>query len=261
MDKKDYIEANKIAWEETAIVHKNIKFDELLKNFSKPGYVLQDQIEKKIFTEQLQVVGKDVIQLCCNNGREILSVKNLGANRCVGIDLTEGFIKQGQELAKVAKQEIELYSMDVYAIPESFHYSFDIVYITIGAITWLPDLYKFMAIISKLLRKGGHLFIYEMHPILYVYDLSKPDPIIPKIDYFTTEPYVEKDSEDYYDTTKIISAPMYSFQHTLSEIFSSCIKNNLQIVEFTEHPHDISIVFKILEEYKLPKSYTLLAKK
>ena len=37
------------------------------------------------------VAGKRVIQLCCNDGRELLSVRHLGAAYCVGVDQSRPF--------------------------------------------------------------------------------------------------------------------------------------------------------------------------
>jgi SAM-dependent methyltransferase len=255
-------QTNKEAWEKTAVVHRKIKMEELLKKFmNEPGFSLLDKIESKILIKKVQIRNKDVIQLCCNNARELLSIKNLGAKRCVGIDITEGFINQGRELALAAKQELELHSMDVYNIPESFHNSFDVVYITIGAICWISDLNKFMKIISKLLRKNGLMFMYEMHPILQMFETQKENPIVPKYSYFKNDPFIEEEGYDYYDKEAKIESRTYSFQHTLEEIFMTSIKNKLQIQEYKEYPHDISNVFMMYEQYCFPMCFTLLSKK
>ena len=263
MNYSDIIGANKKGWEETAPIHRKKVFDDLLEKFKEPGYSLLDHVEKRIF-DNLKVKGKDVIQLCCNNARELLSVKNIGANRCVGIDLTEGFIKQGKELAKIANQDIELYSMDVYHIPEKFHNSFDIVYITIGAITWLPDLPNFLKIVNKLLREDGYLFLYDYHPILDMYEPESKDFQIPKHSYFKRDPYVEEPGgTDYFDKTAKITSTMYSFPYSLSTIFSTIIESGeLTIKEFKEYDHDISNVFKIYEQYnQYPMCFSLIAQK
>ena len=177
------------------------------------------------------------------------------------MDITEGFIQQGKELAQVANKEIELFSMDVYDLPDSWNNSFDVVYITVGAICWLQDLNKFITLISRLLRSDGFLLIYEMHPILEMFEPSRDHPIVPKYSYFKTEPYIEEEGYDYYDKTVKIESKSISFQHTLEEIFMDCITNGLNIREFREYPHDISNVFKFYESYGFPMSYILLAQK
>lgn len=261
MQNSEVSKINKVSWEKTAEVHRKLKMDELLSKFKSPGYSLLDTYETTFLLDKIHVEGKDVIQLCCNNARELLSIKNLGANRCVGVDITEGFIQQGKELAEAANQSMELHSMDVYDIPDSWNNSFDVVYITVGAICWLQDLNKFMALISKLLRTDGFLLLYEMHPILEMFEPSSDQPIIPQFSYFRTEPYIEEEGFDYYDPTQKIDSTSINFQHTLEEIMMDCISNGLIIREFREYPHDISNVFKKYEAYRFPMSYIVLAQK
>jgi len=179
MQNSEVSKANKDSWEKKSVLHRKLKMDGLVKKFKTPGYSLLDTYETAFLMDKIHVAGKDVIQLCCNNARELLSIKNLGANRCVGVDISEGFIQQGKELAEVANQPMELYSMDVYDIPDSWQNSFDVIYITVGAICWLQDLNKFMALISKLLRKDSFLLLYEAHPILDVFEPSSDQPFIP----------------------------------------------------------------------------------
>lgn len=261
MDKSEITKANKIAWEKTTSVHRKATMDKLLNNFKKPGYSLLDQFETSFLLDKIHVVGKDVIQLCCNNARELLSIKNLGARRCVGIDITEGFIEQGKELAGIAQQDLELYSMDVFAIPESLYNSFGLVYITIGALVWLPDLREFFSIISNLLHPGGFLLLYDLHPILGMFEPDSSNPAVPVNSYFNLGPYVEEEWTDYYDETTKFKVKSYNFQHTLEEIINSCLSHNIQIREFREYNHDISIIFKMYEKYNFPMSYILLGQK
>src|SRR3546814_2111525 len=83
MEAQDYIEANRQSWDEAAPVHAEQKLADLLAGFAKPGYSCLDEIETAIL-EKIGVEGKAVAQLCCNNGREVLSVVNMGAARGVG---------------------------------------------------------------------------------------------------------------------------------------------------------------------------------
>src|SRR3546814_7266987 len=53
----------------------------------------------------LDVHGKRVLQLCCNNGRELLSVLRMGAAKGVGVDLAAGNLAQGRRMAAVAGRQ------------------------------------------------------------------------------------------------------------------------------------------------------------
>ncbi|MBI1730460.1 class I SAM-dependent methyltransferase [Candidatus Acetothermia bacterium] len=261
MKRSEFTAANRVAWNEAAPVHRKLKFDELIKNVQKPDFNCLDQIATS-HLQQIGVKNKDVAQLCCNNGRELISVKNMGAKRCVGFDISDAFIAQGRELNAVAKRDCEFVQSDVYEIPEAFNQQFDLVFMTIGALCWLPDMSQFLAVVARLLRPEGSLFIYEMHPILDMYECNKPeDRFQPHYSYFRTEPFVEEDGLDYFSKTKYKSATQYGFHHTLADIIGACIKNKLALRSFDEYGHDISNLFVYLEaeEIRLPLSFTLTA--
>ena len=103
MAKRDaeYVKQNLKAWEEAAPIHARHNQARLLDAFSKGGHSVLDDIR----VERLKangIDGADIVQICCNNGQELLSTKALGAKRLVGIDGTEGFVAQGRELAAAA---------------------------------------------------------------------------------------------------------------------------------------------------------------
>ena len=119
-DTKKLINANRIAWDEAEPYHRNAGFDNLLRNFSIPGYNYLSSIETQYFSN-LNVQGKAVVQLACNNGRDILSVRNMGAGHCVGFDISEAFIKQGKALAQAGEIDCELVASDIYDIPSNYN--------------------------------------------------------------------------------------------------------------------------------------------
>ncbi len=263
MQRSDYTAANRRAWNETAPIHAEQNFAQLLENFQKPGYSRLDAIETAILN-QINVAGKQVAQLCCNNGRELLSIKNIGAGRCVGFDISDAFIEQGRQLAAVGKIECTLVATDVYAISSAYDDTFDLVYVTIGAMGWLPDLPGFFQLIARLLKPSGQLFIYEMHPMLNMFegtDQADPPPL--HHSYFRTEPLVDNEGLDYYGFTTYASAPMYWFPHKMADVISLCLQNGLNLVSFQEYDHDISNVFAHFEHFQIkpPLCYTLVAQK
>ena len=156
---------NCAAWNEVAPLHRQQNQARLLHQFMQPGYTCLDATATKNLNA-IGMSGKDVAQLCCNNGRELVSVKNMGANRCVGFDGASGFIEQAQELAAAAGQECEFVQCDVYDIAPEFNGAFDVVMVTIGVLNWMPDVAGFFAAGARLLRPNGVLFIFEQHPIM-----------------------------------------------------------------------------------------------
>ena len=133
--RKEYTDANQIAWNEVASKHAAHNNAALFEAFKDPDHVTLDgDILKALL--QVGVEGKSIIQLCCNNGSETLSLRNLGATRCVGVDAANEFLAHGEEMIKIAgaENEVKLLNCDVYELPENLQGSFDIVLITIGVL-------------------------------------------------------------------------------------------------------------------------------
>ena len=255
--------ANRAAWDQVAPIHGKHNQARLIESFSKPGFKTLDAYETGRL-EALGVAGKDVAQICCNNGQELLSVKNMGAARCVGFDGAQGFVDQARELAKAAALDVEFVCTDIYDIDDKYTARFDVVTITIGVLGWMPDLVGFFAVLAKLLRPGGALFIYEHHPILEMIEPGEAGaPIVWELSYFTKEPYVDADGLDYYGGEKYDAKPVTSFSHTMAEVIMAGIDNGLAVEHFEEFPHHISCTWWNVEksDIGLPMCYTLTFRK
>ena len=83
---------------QTANVYNAEGFDKLLSVIGQPEFTTFDEVERRVFSK-ISLENKDVAQLGCNNGRELISVKKAGAGRCVGFDLSENFIALARQLA------------------------------------------------------------------------------------------------------------------------------------------------------------------
>lgn len=267
---KKYTDANRAAWNEATLIHQKARIEkniDIKKAFTQKGYSTLDEYETAKLKE-IGLEGKRVAQLCCNNGRETLSLLNLGAESGVGFDISDEAIKEAKELAEISGLNCQFVRTDVYDIGEEYYDSFDLVYITIGAMAWLPDLYKFFTIVSKLLKKGGHLMIYEQHPFQYMLATEDDKEFDPKYplnvvySYFRTEPWVYNDGIDYIGGTSYKSSTTYDFTCKLTNVINSVIKNGIRLDEFTEYSHDISNEFEMqAKEQLLPLCYILIGVK
>jgi SAM-dependent methyltransferase len=260
---KEVTTANLAAWEEAAPIHGRHNQAQLIEEFSTPGFSCLDQVETSRL-EALGVAGKDVAQICCNNGQELLSVKNMGAARCVGFDGAQGFVEQGRELAEAGGLDVEFVCTDIYDIDEVYALSFDLVTITIGVLSWMPDLQRFFSVVANLIKPGGALFIYEQHPILEMIEPADADaPIVWELSYFNKEPYVDTGGLGYYGGEKYDAKPAASFSHTMANIIMAGIGSGLAVEHFEEFPHHISNTWWNVEEsgIGLPMCYTLVLRK
>lgn len=260
MDEQDYIEANRKQWNSRAPWHDKAKGEELRQRIQSPDFCTFDEVEKRLFAE-IGLAGKAVVQLACNNGQELIAVKKAGAGRCVGFDLSDGFIEQARELTALSGVEVEFVRCNVFEISPEYDGGFDLAYVTIGALTWLPDLDRLFSIVARLLAPGGSLFIYEMHPFL---DMLEPDTGAEiRYSYFDLAPRREILEGDYLNPDAVLSDEAYWFPHRVCDVIGGCLKNGLSLTHFEEYQHDISMVFRSFEshEKRLPLSYSLIARK
>lgn len=261
MERKSYVAANKAAWNEVAPRHAAHNQEKLVGLFSQPGFSCLDEIETALL-HQVGVVGKDVIQLACNNGRELLSIKNIGAARSVGVDVSSAFIEQATALANAGNIEAEFICCDVYELDLPTLGTFDVVYISIGALCWMPDLSKFFEVVRALLKVGGQVMVYDCHPIL---DMFEPEEgFEPRYSYFRREPFVQNDGLDYYSGKSYAAETYYSFCHTLGDCFAGITGNGFVVTHFEEYAHNIAeATWRPFAEkgIQLPLSFTLIGKK
>ena len=214
------------------------------------------------------IQGSRIAHLCCNNGRELISMLKMGAAQGTGFDISDAFIEEARQLADLGGVQCQFVRSNVLEIPDAYNGLYDLVVFTIGALTWIADLESLFAVSRRLLKPGGNLFVYEMHPILdMMATLEGPeyDPVDElKIvfPYFSSTPWTSMEGLDYIGGTVYDGKESISFPHTLSDILSAVIGSGFVLSEFREYPHDISEAFAHLEKYqKIPLCYSLVARK
>ncbi len=257
MTDQHYINANQARWDETATIHQDWYFKQLLEQVATPGFSVLDAVESALF-ERIGLRGKSIIQLGCNNGQELISISKAGAARCCGVDFSAPFIGQARALAEAAGCAIDFICADIYSLPQRAPGQFDIVYVSVGVLGWMPDLDALFAVIAGLLRPGGQLLIYEMHPVL---DMFEPETgLVVTQSYLRREPFA-LDEADYLDPSKKAAATSFWFHHPLGDIVTSCVTHGMMLTALKEYRHDISASYRDFEqaEHALPMCYTLLA--
>ena len=232
----DYTKATLESWNEVAPLHMKINSG-LVESVQSPEFNHLNEGVKKIL-DTVSVAGKSCVQVCCNNGIDLLSLKKMGASNCLGIDGAEEFVQQAKMLAEKANVDnIDFVTHNVYSIPDAFSGRFDIALITVGVLSWMPDLEGFFSAVAKLLKPGGHLIIEDLHPVIFMYE--EGDPSCLNASYFEKEPFKEEHGLDYFTGKKYKAKPNYSFQHTFSYILMSAINAGLVLRSMEETPENI----------------------
>lgn len=264
---KEYIQNNKAAWEESFAMSK-IGFG------LNDAKILQNEVFPFIYSDLLEVInqydlkGKYIAQMCCNNGREIMSiVKGTGAKKGLGFDIAENIIEQARDNAKISEIPCEFVLTNILDIDEKYYEQFDAVFVLIGAICWFEDLGEFFSKVGKCLKKGGLLFVHEIHPCTNmlavpgeeIYDAENKTKIA--WSYFKEEPFVDDWGMGYMVGEAYKSKPFTNFTYKMSDIINGIVDGGMKITMLKEFDYDIGGEFKELEGKGFPLSYILTAKK
>ncbi|MBZ0202150.1 MAG: methyltransferase domain-containing protein [Ignavibacteria bacterium] len=225
---ENYIEINKELWNKKTPIHVKSEFYDV-ESFKK-GKTSLNPAELESLGD---VNGKSLLHLQCHFGMDSLSWSRLGA-KVTGVDLSDKAIEQACMLNDELGLDANFICSNVYDLKNNLEGKFDIVFTSYGTIGWLPDLEKWADIVSHFLKPGGTFFIAEFHPVRWMYD---DDCVNIDYSYFNIKPIVEKVSHSYADKERFINHLSYGWNHPFSEVFSSLMKQNLQITEFKEYPY------------------------
>lgn len=229
---------NRAAWNASAPLHgTGAGWDELCTVIAQGGSVLDDTITTAL--QNAGIAGARVVQVGCNNGREVFSALALGAAEAWGIDQSDGFLAQAAALNARSPHTAQFLQADIYDLPQNAPRDFDIAFITIGVLNWMPDLQRFFAAVARLLRKGGQLVIYETHPMLEMFDPASETPHTPAFSYFRTEPHIETETITYDGTGTAGGPEAHWFPHTLGAIVQAALDARLALTALHEYPHSI----------------------
>lgn len=267
-DTRTFTQANRKAWDASAHHHRRSdEWARIKEGFRQPGFSTFDPTMTDLI-DKIGIDGKRVVQVGCNNGREIASIVSMGAKVAHGLDQSAQFLEQAAELKVLidgwAGSQCEFTCSDIYDLPASVPNNFEVCIISIGVLNWMPDLPKFFKVVTDLLSPGGVLLIYETHPYLEMFEPKSDSPYLPAYSYFKKSPYVSNEAITYDGTVDETPDPSYWFSHTLAAIFGGCLAADLSIADFQEYPHsNREVDFDIYcdQPAQLPMCFSLIARK
>ena len=264
MSEHDYFEINKKTWNNKVPVHLASDF------YNQKSFLEGENTLPQIDLDLLgDVSGKSILHLHCHFGQDSLSLARMGA-KVTGIDLSDKAIEGAKKLATQLNLDCNFICCNVYDTLEHISEQFDIVYTSYGTIGWLPDLDKWANVISKALKPGGKFVFVEFHPVVWIFD---DDFTEIKYHYHNEKPIIEEFTGTYADKTAAIVTDYVGWNHSLSEVISSLLKNGLTINHFEEFDYSPYNCFNKTVEFekgkfridgfdnKIPMVYSLTALK
>jgi SAM-dependent methyltransferase len=127
---------------------------------------------------------KTAVHLQCASGRDTLSLLTEGAERVIGIDISDVMIDSARRISAALGANAEWYRCDVLDPPAELDGTADLVYTGRGAINWVHDINAWARVIARLLAPGGRFHLFDSHPTTYLFDFDA-DTLVPTgWDYF-----------------------------------------------------------------------------
>jgi SAM-dependent methyltransferase len=258
---QDLIDQNRRAWNEVAPRHAAQNLEQTRQNLrSSTSYYIDSKFRSSL--ERAGVQGKTLAQFNCNNGRELISALQLGYDKGYGFDFSTEFIHQARDLASGLDVVAEFIETDIYAIPAEYQGIADVLFLTAGALCWMPSLRGYFTAAYNVLRPGGALIMYETHPVLEMFkpdrELEAGEPLELTYPYFMEEPIAWEAGLDYYSGEKYGDEIVYWYHHSLSSIMQSVIDSGFVIQEFSEFGHDNSVGYDELAKQPIGPPMTFI---
>jgi SAM-dependent methyltransferase len=267
MNKETY-EKNREAWNEAMTYHQKARGKYLREGFENQNFTTFTWEGDEILIEKFKEIGlenKVVAQLPCNNGRELLSIVNLGAKKGIGFDISDTAIWEANDLKALSNLNAEFHRTNILDIDDTFNNSIDFIYISEGSLQWFPSLNDYFKIVAKLLKPNGKILIHEIHPFAYFFDtandLGEDTTLDNFISYFEKGPYSYKNGLDYVGQIKYEAKECCWYMHKMSDIINAIICNGLEIEKIEEYNTEIANDERMKNIEKFPLSYMINCRK
>ncbi|MBL8778488.1 MAG: methyltransferase domain-containing protein [Acidimicrobiales bacterium] len=263
---EDWFDANRQMWDERVPIHVDSDFYGVA-DF-KAG---RQTLEPFEIEEMGPVRDRELVHLQCHFGLDTLSWARLGA-RVTGLDFSQPAVEAAKGLARECGIDARFVAANVYDALEVLDHLYDIVYVNLGALNWLPDVWRWAEIVAALLRPGGRLYLREAHPFA---DVFADEQLDVEYDYFAdAEPLTWEDAGTYADPdAPTVHNRSFEWQHPISEVVSAVLAQGLHLDLLHEQPYTVFQRWPFLERHEdgtywmpedrplLPLMYTLKATK
>lgn len=226
-----YMDANLKSWDERVAIHLTdrsgiYRFDTFF-----AGDTALTPIEE---AELGDIAGLDVAHLQCHFGMDTIRLARRGA-RPVGLDFSPAAIAQAHNLADRTGSAARFVQANVYDAARVLEPGgFDMVYISWGALYWLPDMAGWARIVAALLKPGGRLYLAEGHPHLIQMEQMNGPRLYHAYSQGSRQRFEE--AESYAgDGRALTNRTTFEWMHGLSDILGALIAAGLTVTGFREH--------------------------
>ncbi len=265
----ELIDANRANWDDRVAIHVASSFYDVEGWLAGPRPLRDREVEALG-----DVSGLDLVHLQCHFGLDTLAFAHAGA-RVTGLDFSGEAIRQATELAARAglAERARFVQADVLRAAEALSpETYDIVFVSLGALCWLPSVETWADQVAALLRPGGRLYLHDVHPLAWA--LADDDVRIEHSYFQEAEPYADDGDVTYTDGDgRLEHTRSYEWNHSIGEIVTSVLDRGLRLERLTEHDWTVWPRFPWLVQTakgrweqeagrpRIPLTFTLLAVK
>ena len=228
---RPYFEQNQAKWQEFARV-----------NPSSPDYNLAglragtSRLHAIEAGELGSVDGLDVLHLQCHFGVDSLILAQQGA-RVTGLDFAPRAIATARALADELGLDARFVDGNLYDARDLIEDRFDLVFVSWGALNWLPDIGEWARVVAHFIKPGGRFYLAEWHPAAAIFDDDQPAELVVAYDYFYNDsPSAFDSAESYVGGTEALAvARAYEWFHPIGDVVTALIEAGLTLDFLHEH--------------------------
>jgi SAM-dependent methyltransferase len=260
-------DANRRNWDERVALHTASQF------YDVDGWLTAGTGPRQREIDALgDVDGLELLHLQCHFGLDTLAWARAGA-RVTGLDFSTEAIDAARDLTKRAglAERATFVCADVYSATDVLSpHVYDIVYVSLGALCWLPSVGRWADQVAGLVRPGGRLYLHDIHPLAWA--LADESLALEHPYFEETAPFVDDSDTTYTDADRtLVNTRSYEWNHGIGEVASALIDRGLRIDTLVEHDWTVHRQFPWLVESepghwtvpagwpRLPLTFTVVA--
>jgi SAM-dependent methyltransferase len=265
----DFLGANQDNWNDRTPIHLGSDF------YDVEGWIRENRGPRAMEAQALgDVTGLRLAHLQCHIGLDTLAWARVGAV-VTGLDFSDAAIEAARDIASRAglSGTSSFVCADVHDAAQVLGESaFDVVYVSLGALCWLPSVAAWADQVSQLLVPGGRLYLHDVHPLLMALG---DEQLEIEYSYFEEpEPVCWDDPKSYTDGEGTLAHPRsYQWSHGIAEIVSAVMEHGLCLERLEEHDWLPTQRFSFMvpdgegrwimpaDRPRIPLSFSLLASK
>ncbi|OKP00018.1 class I SAM-dependent methyltransferase [Xenorhabdus eapokensis] len=235
-------------WNELSQIHSSCS-DYDVDNYDPLKYKLKN-IE---LSELENLEGKKVLHLQCHIGLDSLALEMLGA-KVTAIDYSSLSIGCAEKIKNKFGLKTNFYCANVYDLSSLNLGEFDLIYTSYGVLVWLQDLSLWAKTISSHLKLGGDFIIVDEHPFARMFSNPSQDnaPFNSKnifVNASSGKPIKANYKYSYANRdSPIKNQEQYIWFHSISEIITNLMNENLHLTVFKEFDKSFYKVFSQLSQ-------------